>query len=246
MVSVEYVDVNENIVLMRVVGTTFNQSNVTCIELEDGLVFVDASLKAEYASKFRSDMEERFQKNASLMILTHIHWDHYFGIDAFGGIPTVVSQHGLESLEKSLAEELSEEGRVKYLKELEQFGPFPDNWEEEWVPNYLNTKLFLPTHGVKNEITINSGRRRILLRVIGGHTVCSSCLYIEPDRVLLSGDNLVAEHANNSTCMLALLKPTTVEILKLFEDFEPWKIIPGHGPVVETEYLRESRLWFSD
>jgi len=249
MVSLKYVQANDSIIVMRIIDSPFNQSNVVCIELEDGLAFVDASLKAVYTSKFRSEMEERFGKKASMLFLTHTHWDHYFGIDAFSDLPIIVSQVGLESLAKSLEEELSEEGRVRYLEamneQLAELGPLPEGWEEDWVPNYLNAKLSRPTMGVKDEMTVGSEKRLIQFRVVGGHTDCSAYLYVEPDRVLLSGDNLVAEHAKNSTCMLALLKPSCMELLKLFEDIGPSKIIPGHGPIVETDYVRTSREWFS-
>jgi hypothetical protein len=52
---VEYVDISPSVVMAE----NPNGSNLTCIALDDGLVFVDAGLVTSIAADFRKAMEQR-------------------------------------------------------------------------------------------------------------------------------------------------------------------------------------------
>lgn len=61
-----YTDVTENVVTTA--GSTdsiapIQTVAITCIALPDELIFVDCGVIPKVASKFRSDMEKRFQLN---------------------------------------------------------------------------------------------------------------------------------------------------------------------------------------
>jgi hypothetical protein len=45
--------------------------NITCINTDEGLIFVDAGLVVKETTKFRQDMEKRFNKETIYLILTH-------------------------------------------------------------------------------------------------------------------------------------------------------------------------------
>ncbi|MFW9868709.1 MAG: MBL fold metallo-hydrolase [Candidatus Thorarchaeota archaeon] len=249
MPSTEYIDVRKNIVLMRITGSGFNEGNVTCIELDDKLVFVDVGRKAEPVKKFRLKMEERFGKETSMVLLTHTHQDHYFGVEAFKDVPIVTTYHGLKAVTDNLRDSWSHEGRLKTIEEVKGFfreknEPLPERFNG-WDKELLATNLFSPTFGVKDEIKLESKDRFLFYRAIGGHSDCSAYLHFEPENILITGDNLVAEHASNSACMLAGFDAMGVEILRRFEDYKASLLIPGHGPIVDTKYVRKSREWFT-
>ncbi|MFW9925970.1 MAG: MBL fold metallo-hydrolase, partial [Candidatus Thorarchaeota archaeon] len=248
MSSTEYIDVRTNIVLMRVTGSGFNEGNVTCIEFDDKLVFIDAGRKAKAVRNFRSKMEERFGKQTSMVLLTHTHQDHYFGIEAFKDVPIITTYPGLKAVADNLGESWSHEGRIKTIEEVKGFfreknEPLPERFKG-WDQELLATKLVSPTFGVKDEIKLESSNGCLFYRTIGGHSECSAYLYYEPENILITGDNLVAEHAGNSACMLAGFDVQGIEILQKFEDYNANILIPGHGPVVDTNYVRKSRKWF--
>lgn len=250
MINTEYIDVSENIVLMRITGTGHNEGNVTCIELDDRLVFVDAGRVAKPIKEFRSKMEERFDKVTSLLLLTHTHGDHYFGIDAFSDVPIITTSKGVESIAENMKTEWSQEGRQKTIEEVkgffkEQGKPIPEKYKK-WQKDLLEAEIHPPTIGVKDEISIESNGGQIHYRSIGGHSECSAYLFCESENILITGDNLVAEHGSNSACMLAGLGADGVDILQSFEGMNVDKLIPGHGPVVNTDYVRTSREWFTN
>ena len=63
--------------------------NLGCIEIDDGLVFVDAGARADIAAQFRAQMEKRFEKEATHLFLTHFHFDHLGGLSAFKDLDVI-------------------------------------------------------------------------------------------------------------------------------------------------------------
>ncbi|MGY5852462.1 MAG: MBL fold metallo-hydrolase [Candidatus Thorarchaeota archaeon] len=249
MIKPEIVDVTDELVLLRVTGSEFNQGNVSCIVMEDGLVFVDMGQNLDLVARFRKKMEERFKKKASFVLLTHMHWDHLLAQDVFRDVPIISSQNGVDAIKKELENELSPEGRKKVVEDtkkwMEEQGATPSKEREDWWEMLPTVRVVPPTIGVKDEITFESNGRKFRYQVVGGHSDCSSYIHCETDNILITGDNLVVQHAANSPCMLAGFNPKCIEILEHFERMNVDRYVPGHGPVVGVEYVTKSREWFT-
>lgn len=245
----EIVDINENLILMRITGSDFNNGNITCIVLEDGLVFVDTGQFPKYVKEFRQEMEERFEKKTSFVLLTHTHWDHILGMDVFRDIPIIASHAGISIVKENIENDLSQEGRKKIIQDtkkwLEDQGAPITEERKEWWNMLRDVQVFPPTIGVNGELCFESNGKVYKYNPIGGHSECSAYVHCETDRVLITGDNLVAEHASNSPCMLANFNREGIGILERFENMEIDTYIPGHGPPVQKEYLKKSRDWFN-
>ncbi|MFX1370107.1 MAG: MBL fold metallo-hydrolase [Promethearchaeota archaeon] len=250
MPKMEITDVAENLVLMRVTDSSFNQGNVVCIALDEGLVFVDTGQTKARTAKFRSQMEKRFGKSAQFTLLTHTHWDHILGMDAFADVPIITTQQGVASMKKQLEEDLSAEGRKKVIEQSKGFlaerGVEPSEEQNEWFSSLMETKVSVPDIGVKDTISFGTMDRSYHYHLVGGHSECSATVFCESERILITGDNLVVEHAANSPCMLAGFNEAAIDILKSFEQMDVEKYIPGHGPIVENDYLAKSREWFTE
>ena len=74
----DYIDVSPSVVMAE----NPNGSNLTCIALDDGLVFVDTGLVTDIAADFRTAMEQRFKRPTKYLSLTHGHIDHIFAMAA--------------------------------------------------------------------------------------------------------------------------------------------------------------------
>jgi len=75
----DLVEVSPSVVMLQ----NERGSNITCIALDDGLVFVDTGLSTEVAADFRKTMEARFKRPTQALLLTHGHLDHIFAMGAF-------------------------------------------------------------------------------------------------------------------------------------------------------------------
>ena len=248
--KIEHIEVTENIVVHRRSGTKLNEGNITCINTDEGLVFIDAGRIAEVAKKFREAMEKRFNKKAKLLILTHTHNDHFFGIEAFKDLPIYASQQAFEGYKKYEQEgKLSKEyrqGFIEAIKEKAANGEFTlaEEWHNDFAVNYLKANIFPITVGISDEKAFGSQEQRLLFKVIGGHSEDSAYLHYIPENILITGDNFNCSHAENSPCMLANMKSKGIEILQMFENLKPTKVIPGHGSVVDSNYITKTRKYF--
>ena len=201
-------------------------SNVTCIALDDGLVFVDAGLSTEAAAAFRAQMERRLERPTTRLILTHGHIDHIFGMGAFADVEAVAA-----AVEKPLFEQqLAIEWNADTIPVYE--GIFPGFAEAQQT-----ARPFLPTDWVEGEHSLGAPGREVLFATTGGHSSGSSFVWFPAERVLVSGDLVQVDkhpYFGDPTNDLA----AWIAALKSWHAMEPAKICPGHGRIVDKDYLR--------
>jgi glyoxylase-like metal-dependent hydrolase (beta-lactamase superfamily II) len=201
-------------------------SNITCIALDDGLVFVDASQSTRLARRFREAMEARFGRPTRALILTHAHFDHILGMGAFADVPVLAAD-----LRRGFFERLAgvqwTEGRVAALAAV-----FPFFRED-----VADAKPFVPTALFSDQATIGPPGRGLAVKRTGGHSACSSYVFFPAESVLVAGDLVQAErrpYFGEPDTDLGAWKAT----LKAWSGMAVESICPGHGPVVSRDYLR--------
>ena len=94
--------------------------------------------------------------------MTHIHNDHFFGIEAFKDLPIYASQQALEDYNKFEQEgKLSLEyrqGYIEAIKEKAANGEFTlsEAWHNDYAVNYLKANIFPITAGISDEKVFGS------------------------------------------------------------------------------------------
>jgi glyoxylase-like metal-dependent hydrolase (beta-lactamase superfamily II) len=107
-------------------------------------------------------------------------------------------------------------------------------WTREEVNFVLSEPLVMPEIIFNNKMSLFLGDVTLRLFHLGGHTEGSICVYVEEDKVLLTGDNVSADqhpfrgHANSALWIKAL---------RWMKDLETEVIIPGHGEVCQKDEL---------
>jgi len=209
-----------------------NGSNLSCVALDDGLVFFDTGLSTRTAADFRREMEEAFQRPTLALVLTHAHLDHIFGMAAFGDVPVYAAEAGRPRWEHFVAVEWDERAVAGYA------AVFPT------LPGEIaDAELRLPTDWFADELVLGSGEDQLVIRRTGGHTIDSSSVLVGADGVVIAGDLVQARRrpyfGEPDTDF-----PAWVGALRDWEESGVKAICPGHGPVIDTAELREIRLWF--
>jgi len=236
-----YFEVTENVVVANATNGKRNKINdasqtivLSCLALPDKLVFVDCGVYLEIAEKFRKDMEKKFQRKASHLLLTHTHWDHILAMKIFKDVDIAVSKKGLASLKRNLEGYLSPEELDEYA---EQYA------EEDSVlaDDIRKAELFLPNISVKDELRINSGEHEVIFKVVGNHTSGSAHVYYPQEKTLITGDNVLE-------CYPQLLNSNTetMDLLRSWEELTIEHVIPGHGKPVTKEYITKIRLYYEE
>ncbi len=242
MVEGSYIDVTENVVAAAIAFTNKKRKQVlpphktgicTCIALPDELVFVDCGLFPDFASQFRHDMEKRFNRPTSHLLFTHLHWDHFFALEAFEDVQIVASRDEVTRVRPQLRGRFSKEKRQHNWK----------NWlsdDKEAAEAYINAKLFLPNIRVKDSLTIGPENDEIIYQVVGGHTRGSASVYAPKERTLCVGDNAFRYYYP----LMFDLSEQVLETYRYWETLPVDHVIPGHGEIITRAYLAKLRLYF--
>jgi glyoxylase-like metal-dependent hydrolase (beta-lactamase superfamily II) len=227
---VKYVDISPSVVMAE----NPNGSNITCIALDDWLVFVDAGLVTSIAADFRRAMEQRFDRPTKYLFLTHAHIDHIFAMGAFSDVEVVAASSEKPLFEQQLAIEWREDQKAMWA------GVFP-----AFMDAFDTAEPFLPTVWVEGEQTFGSGEKTAVFATTGGHTTGSSYVWFPSEGVLVGGDLVqvdkypyFGDQTNDLTAWIAALKS--------WHAMEPTAICPGHGRSVDKDYLRLEWDYFEE
>ncbi|MHA2246644.1 MAG: MBL fold metallo-hydrolase [Candidatus Hodarchaeales archaeon] len=94
---------------------------------------------------------------------------------------------------------------------------------------------------VAETFTIGSKGNKALFQVSEGHSPDSAYVYYPSDLVLLAGDNLLSCYAQVFSNGKKVL-----ELYRSWESLDMKYIIPGHGFVINKNYLTNVRIYFDD
>lgn len=192
-------------------------SNAGFIVTNDSVVVFDTlgtpSLGHDLLTKIRSVTN----KPVTRVILSHYHADHIYGLQVFKelGAKIIAPKGAMVYLASPNAKERLEERRFSL---------------EPWVNE--KTELVVPDQIIDKPMTFEQGGMRFRLDPIGAaHSDGDLTMYVEPDRVLFSGDIIFEGRvpylgdANTKTWLETLKK---MEVGKLAA------LIPGHGPAAKN------------
>jgi cyclase len=226
--GIDYIDVAGSVVVAR----HKYGANITCFELDEGLVFTDCGMKTKVAAQFRQDMERRFNKKTLALFLTHAHIDHFFGMAAFADVKILASSRSKALFERQLKIEFDEK-KIRIYSRI-----FPGIRE-----SLKTAHPFLPTAWFDDEISMGRGKRRIVFRNTGGHSAGSSYAYYVSEGILAVGDLVQVDQYPYFGDPTTDMK-SWINTLKHWETQNIEKVCPGHGRVVDKRYITLVREFF--
>ncbi|MFX0095580.1 MAG: MBL fold metallo-hydrolase, partial [Candidatus Hodarchaeota archaeon] len=150
----EYEKVSENVFAF------IGHGNISALLLPTKVVMIDVGRQVSEMIGIRKKIEQISKKKVEIIILTHFHSDHSFGLPAFSDCKII-----------------SSELLVKRLKQAKRNPP----------KGY--TAVF-PNEIFKNYHEIQDGDVRVIVKQTGGHTDDSTYIYCPNYKILAAGDNL--------------------------------------------------------
>jgi glyoxylase-like metal-dependent hydrolase (beta-lactamase superfamily II) len=210
-----------------------NGSNLVCLALPEGLVFVDTGLSTRVAVAFRRAMEARFERPAMMLVLTHAHLDHILGMGAFTDLPVVASTGARAEFEKQLALNFADDEVIAAYARI-----FPT------LPGEVgDARLAMPTVWVEAPTLIGGGKDAITVQPVSGHA--AGCLAVEwaGQGVVVAGDLVQSRKRPYFGDPDTDLEGWIGELDRWLElGFE--QVCPGHGPVIPGAELEPIRAFF--
>ncbi len=201
--------------------------NAGAIILSNFIIVIDTLMYPRQAKQFREKLEKKYNLPVKYVFITHYHADHLFGVVSFKDVEIFGSSNLIESMKQRKEENWTTEAFDEWKKEEPEIAELIDEIE-----------IIIPTKGFENKYIISDNGLNVEFYHSGGHTGCSSYAYFPEEKVLFSGDLIAVGF------WPFISDPT--------EDFEGWissfesllnrdieAVIPGHGPVVGKEYIKE-------
>ena len=204
-----------------------NIVNTGFIVTRDGVVVIDTGPSKRYGEQMRRAIAGVTDRPVAKVFNTHHHPDHFFGNQAYGGLP-------IAALPATIAA-MKAEG-----------GGFADNvyrlsgdWLKGTEPEPANQET------VPGRVTV--GGHDLELIALKGHTVADLAVFDRTTGVLFAGDLVFYQRA--ATTPHASLKDW-LAALDALQKLPFSKMVPGHGPVIDDargiEQTRRYLRWLGD
>ncbi|MFW9887698.1 MAG: MBL fold metallo-hydrolase [Candidatus Thorarchaeota archaeon] len=201
-----------------------NGGNYGAIVLDDEIVMVDSGMMHLKSAVARDFLVNKFGLPIKKILLTHHHSDHVLGAQAFEPVSFISSSKTREICEEALEGRWSDEELRGWAEEAKETRP--DLWE-----SFQTLRVLIPDVTFDKEIRIHDD---VVFRHMGGHTVGSSIVILEPEHVLFIGDLLFNKsfpYAGDNSCDPNRWISGLEEILS--DDYEI--VVPGHGPLCGSQ-----------
>ncbi|TXS55104.1 MBL fold metallo-hydrolase [Streptomyces sp. t39] len=194
----------------------------------DAVMLYDTGSTVREGSVIRDEVESLLGRRVTHVALSHPHFDHVLGTSVFAGAE-VYGAVGLDGL-------LRREGDL-IRQDAVRMGVAPDEAAE------AADALVVPHHAVAGECAVDLGGRQVVLADAGpGHSGHDLALLVPgtPD-VVFCGD-LVEESGEPQAGPDAIGSRWPAAIDRLLALGGPGALyVPGHGAVVDAEFLRRQR-----
>ena len=157
------------------------------------------------------------------LLITHAHWDHFFGTAAFTPCPIWSHPHCANEIASN-----AEEHRGRGMRQPER------------AERIRTARVVVPTEHVATSTSLDLGGRVVTLLHPGrGHTGGDVVAYLADTSTLFAGD-LVEEGAPPAVGPDAYPRewPSTLDVLL---DLGPELIVPGHGNPVDRAFVAAQR-----
>lgn len=203
--------------------------NITLVGGSDGLVMIDTHGSARAAREVADAVRRLGAGPVTALVNTHDHWDHWFGNDVLVGGLGDVPIHATEFAVEQMV-------RAGERPDHDRFGDDPRAEE------ILDTTLRPATHGFSSAIALDLGDRAVELIHPGrGHTAGDLVVRVPDADVMVAGD-LVEESDKPfiGDDSFPLEWPLTLDLV-LGLTTDDTVVVPGHGQLVDKDYVQEQR-----
>ncbi|MGG4171007.1 MBL fold metallo-hydrolase [Bacillus safensis] len=199
-------------------------------------LMIDAGNSENHANYFIQKILKYENAKPDLVVLTHWHWDHIFGLSALPDTVSIASAQTRTNMEELLPFSWSDEAideRVREGTEIE----FCAKAIKEEYKNHRDIQVVLPDVTFDRWIEIDLGGVTCVVQHVGGdHAADSVIVYVKEEKILFLGDciypKMYAEKVHY----------TVKEILRLLDEldaFDADMYIPSHQRPWRKEEFRQ-------
>ncbi|MGY4789057.1 MBL fold metallo-hydrolase [Bacillus sp. OHL2] len=202
-------------------------------------LMIDAGNSEDHANYFiQRTLKHENNAKPNIVVLTHWHWDHIFGLRALPDTVSITSAKTRKEMEKLVPFSWSDEAIDERMREGTEIEFCAKAIKEEYQ-GHRDIQVVLPDVTFVRRIEIDLGGVTCIVQYVGGdHAADSVIVYVKEEKILFLGDCIYPK-------MYAEKVHYTVnEILRLLDEVEAFDAdtyIPSHQRPWTKEEFRQER-----
>ncbi|QOR68077.1 MBL fold metallo-hydrolase [Cytobacillus suaedae] len=203
-------------------------------------LMIDAGNSEGHANLFLEMLKEHNLSTPDMVVITHWHWDHIFGLSALKNVLSISSFETKKEMDKLSSYEWTDvalDERVKEGIEIE----FCATCIKKEFGEERNIHIQLPSLTFDSQLEINLGDVTCMLKHVGGdHSQDSVVVYIKEEKILFLSDSIypdIFSPKRNYT------SKRTLALIQELEAFDAETYILSHWkPINRSEFLQEIQM----
>lgn len=201
-------------------------------------LMIDAGNSENHTNYFLKELLKREVPHPNMVVLTHWHWDHIFGLSALPHAVSISSKETRDEMEKLLPLSWSDEALEKRVKEGTEI-QFCANAIKEEFKDHRDIKIVMPDLTFEKRVEIDLGGVTCIVQHVGGdHAADSVIVYIKEEKILFLGDCIYPDIFSEK------VNYTPKEILRLLDELESFDadtyILSHQMPMTKEEFTQEA------
>ncbi|KGR84532.1 MBL fold metallo-hydrolase [Lysinibacillus odysseyi] len=199
-------------------------------------LMIDAGNSESHANYFFKELQERGVPHPDIVILTHSHWDHIFGLPALGETLIVSSRETKEEMVKLQPLSWSDEAIDERVHKGIEIEFCAAAIKKEYLDE-RNISIVLPDVLFEERLEMNLGDVTCIIEKVGGsHASDSVVVYVKEEKILFLGDAIY--------CRMYAEKwhykiDETLQLLDKLEAFDAETYILSHTGVLSKEEFQQ-------
>ncbi|CQR46617.1 Hydroxyacylglutathione hydrolase [Paraliobacillus sp. PM-2] len=203
-------------------------------------LMIDAGNSEAHARLFLEKLTKQNISKPDVVVLTHWHWDHIFGMSVLKDVMTISSADTKKEMNKLIAYEWTDKALDERVQKGTEIKFCADCIKKEFG-HERNIQIVLPTLTFEHQLEIDLGGVTCVIKHVGGdHSKDSVVVYIKEEKVLFLGDSIypdIFSSKKNYTSKHAF------NLIKELETFDAETYILSHSENMNRmEFLKEIEL----
>jgi glyoxylase-like metal-dependent hydrolase (beta-lactamase superfamily II) len=203
-------------------------------------LMIDAGNSEAHTQLFLEKLAEQQIGKPDMVVLTHWHWDHIFGLSSLKNVLSISSGDTKKEMVKLVPYQWTDEAmdqRVKEGLEIE----FCASCIKKEFSEERNILITLPQLTFDKQLELDLGGVTCLLVQVGGdHSPDSVVVYIQEEKVLFLGDSIYPDIFSSKRNYTV---KRTLELIQQLEKFDAESYILSHWKAIsKAEFLLEMNL----